>query len=169
MTISTPRFSFTFLMKTWKEHGLRVMMDLKLIETSGLGKKKTNRTWKWWCKMMTQLSSVLLDTAEANRSLGAHENCLCSWKEKKKKLLVGCEKDVCLEPCSCRNACSSCLSAGWLLTVYRFIKSSLSQFKPAWMPKECPYFSHCGLYSSTASLPSAPDSVTHVRINPGWK
>lgn len=59
------------------------MMDLKLIETSGLGKKKTNRTWKWWCKMMTQLSSVLLDTAEANRSLGAHENCLCSWKEKK--------------------------------------------------------------------------------------
>lgn len=167
MTISTPRFSFTFLMKTWKEHGLRVMMDLKLIETSGLGKKN-----KQDLKMVMQD-----DDSTEQCSLGhcwGKQVTGGSWKlfvllKGKKKLLVGCENDVCLELCSCRNACSSCLSAGWLLTVYRFIKSSLSQFKPAWMPKECPYFSHCGLYSSTASLPSAPDSVTHVRINPGWK
>lgn len=168
MTISTPRFSFTFLMKTWKEHGLRVMMDLKLIETSGLGKKKQtgpeNGDARWWLNWAVFSWTLLRQTGHWGLM-----KTVCALERKKKKLLVGCEKDVCLEPCSCRNACSSCLSAGWLLTVYRFIKSSLSQFKPAWMPKECPYFSHCGLYSSTASLPSAPDSVTHVRINPGWK
>lgn len=33
--------------------------------------------------MRTQLSSLLLDTSEANKSLGAHKNCLCFERKKK--------------------------------------------------------------------------------------
>lgn len=94
---------------------------------------------------------------------------VCALERKKNKLLGGCENDVCLEPSSCRNACSSCLPAGCLLTVFRFIKSSLSQFKPARMPKGCPYFSHCGLYSSTASLPLAPETCDTCKDKPRVK
>lgn len=140
-------------------------MDVKLIETSGLGKNigLENADARWGLNWAVFSWTLLRQTSHWGLI-----KTVCALKGKK-KLLVGCENDVCLEPCSCRNACCSCLPAGWLLTVFRFKESNLSQFKPAWMPKRCPYFSHCGLYSSTAPLPLAPETDDTCKDKPRVK